>query len=130
MLKIKNSSSDMWCSSCDYRGTGQLWDEVLDKYFCPLCEEHEDFLCLKAWQEIEYFFQLNCPEGVDCEDCDLDDNKSHQDWIMKEFNKRFIGVEYKPTLPEKEFLTTSRFKMAKKFLVNDLPTTQQLSHEE
>jgi len=101
MLKIKNNSfsEEMWCSTCDYKGTEQLWDEDSDENSCPLCEETEDFLSLDQWQEGEVFYLINCPDSEDCEDCELYDSESHQDWIIKEFDKRFIGRTYQPTLP-------------------------------
>jgi hypothetical protein len=100
MLKIQdNGLFEKWCAYCDYRGTAELYDDKIDDYFCPICEEHDDFFSLDFWQEGESFYSLNCPNNKDDYECDLTGDESHQDWIIREFDKRFVGRTYQFTLP-------------------------------
>ena len=104
MIEIReNKFSEMWCADCDYRGTAELYDDEIDDYFCPVCEEHDDFFSLDFWQESESFYIICCPDNQKSIDCELYNDEAHQDWIIREFDKRFIGRVYQPTLPSTEY---------------------------
>ena len=100
MLKIQdNELFEKWCAECDYRGTAETYDDKVDDYFCPVCEEHDNFFSLDVWQEGEPFYQLNCPDNQNNTDCELYNNEAHQNWVIREFDKRFVGRTYQFTLP-------------------------------
>ena len=100
MLKIINNKfSDMWCAECDYRGTAEVYDDTVDDYFCPVCEEKDNFFSLEVWQEGESFYQFCCPDNQNDMECELYNEEGHQDWIIREFDKRFVGRTYQFTLP-------------------------------
>ena len=119
MIEIReNKIFEKWCANCDYRGTADLYDLDMDEYFCPICETHENFFDLEVWQELDSFYELNCPDNQEFLDCELYDNEEHQDWIIREFDKRFIGRVYQPTLPCTEYTIqegkpVSQFPMGK-----------------